>query len=54
MPTSCKTCTRRGDCWILNIIEYRSPLGDPGSFTYEMALQASRGECLVYTAEEGC
>ena len=58
MPTSCNTCTQRKDCWILNIIEYRAPLGDPGSFTYDMAVRACRGECLRYIdkdeSTEGC
>lgn len=51
MPTSCKTCASRKDCWIRCVIELRTR-GDPSSPTYELVLKASRRECLLYTTED--
>jgi len=49
--TSCKRCVLRRDCWIRSVIELRTR-GDPDCPTYELVLQASRGECPLYTAKE--
>ena len=48
---SCRRCLSRRDCWIRSVIECRTR-GDPSSPTYELVLQASRGECLLYTTED--
>ncbi len=51
MPqTSCKRCVYRRDCWIRNVIECRTR-GNPDSPNYYLVLNASRGECPLYTEE---
>jgi len=49
--TSCKKCASRRDCWIRNVIECHKTWGDPIPSTDELVLQASRGECPLYTEE---
>ena len=49
--TSCKGCLYRRDCWIRNVIECHKTWGDPIPSTDELVLQASRGECPLYTEE---
>jgi len=48
--TSCKRCVLRRDCWIRDVFESRT-MGNPDSPIYELVLQASRGECPLYTTE---
>lgn len=48
---SCKKCASRRDCWIWGVIECRTRVA-PSSSSFELVLQASRGECPLYNDKD--